>query len=355
MNTADVFRRLSRAVKFSAVSILILAVTSSGFAAQTGPSSEAGSRQLPTTRISDRIRVDGDVEYIEFVPDRSVFSLDYVKAPDRPRSIFWSPLLTFVLPGVDQLIESQIPQAGLYAGTAVTGLGITILAARQSLRVSGSTRNDYDDLATLGSQVFMAAGSFSAYSSFRSAARTHQPEGRFTFLTKEERVDDLLKAPFDFSLLEKRNTWIPLLIALGLGVVDVTSNREPLSHNSYNIQNAAFGTSFSYLAGTNEEALFRGWLMPVLQDRFDSNFWSNTATAGIFAAAHLGSVRVPIAQFLLGWHLGHVAQKNEWTLRESIFIHTWWDIILFTADYLEKSKNDPAHAVIRTPVINASF
>ncbi len=95
--------------------------------------------------------------------------------------------------------------------------------------------------------------------------------------------------------------------------------------------------------------------MPVMMNALNSEFWSNTTTAAIFAAAHLNLVRLPVIQFLAGEYFGYLTQRNEWTLRESIFIHAWYDTLLFTADYLYNSKNDPAHASLRLPNLLVTF
>ena len=84
-----------------------------------------------------------------------------------------------------------------------------------------------------------------------------------------------------------------------------------------------------------------------MREYWDSDFWSNAAQSLLFAAAHLNTNPQPIAQLLLGYHLGYVTQKNNWTLGESIFIHTWWDVIAFSTIYHYKQAEPENEAVQR--------
>ena len=57
-------------------------------------------------------------------------------------------------------------------------------------------------------------------------------------------------------------------------------------------------------------------------------------TATVFAAAHYSNHnQLPIFQLLSGWYLGYVTQRNDWSVSESIFIHSWIDVIAFTAAF----------------------
>ena len=274
----------------------------------------------------------------------------------RPRGYFWPPLVSFVLPGFDQWYENQNKSAMFFTGTAIGGL---LLAGSTGDRTGPtqspsvhSTREDRDRTELLGAQIFMASGSFSAYTSFRSAVRSRKPNGEFTFLTKEETAGDLMLAPFDLTLLKKPTTYIPLGILAVL--VATESGNDVFRNNSYNWKDAAFGSGFSYLAGTNEEALFRGWMMPAYMESWGSPFWSNTATALVFSLAHVSEENpVPWPQFALGWYLGYLSQQNDWTLKESIFVHAWWDVLAFTSVYLTESKNDKA--AIYLPLLSFAF
>jgi membrane protease YdiL (CAAX protease family) len=208
----------------------------------------------------------------------------------------------------------------------------------------------------LGGQIYMAAGSFSAYHGFRSAVRAHKEEGKFKFLTHEEKVDDILRAPFEFDFLSRKTTYIPLLIASGFMVLSSSSYSQIFKGNSFNFSDAFYGSAYSYLAGTHEEAMYRGWLMPVFMESWDSPFWSNATTSALFAAAHISDDNpVPWPQLLMGWYLGWMTQRNQWSLKEAVFLHTWWDVVIITGSYFIEARQDKERAVLRLPVMTLSF
>ncbi|MGE3760274.1 MAG: lysostaphin resistance A-like protein, partial [Pseudobdellovibrionaceae bacterium] len=147
---------------------------------------------------------------------------------------------------------------------------------------------------------------------------------------------DLMMAPFHFSHLLKPTTFIPLgVLAYAIG-----SSRGEYKKRPLNSSDGFFAGGISYNAGVGEEALFRGYLMMNLRESWGSDFWSNAATATVFGLAHLSpSNRAPVAQLALGYYLGWITQRNDWTLSESIFLHAWWDVLAIAAalEYDEES------------------
>ena len=81
-----------------------------------------------------------------------------------------------------------------------------------------------------------------------------------------------------------------------------------------------------------------------------SPFWSNSITAGVFAVAHMNQVQVPLAQLLMGWYWGWLAQHRNWTIGEGIFIHSWYDTMIFLATYNFRYKQ-PATGNAVPPVL----
>jgi membrane protease YdiL (CAAX protease family) len=294
--------------------------------------------------------------------DGDFFSTVLLREPDRPRNYFLPPLISVVLPGFDQWWEGQTNGMLFYGGTAGVGL-LTADWARNRLHHRGiSTVNDAlsardNDVRaeTLGSQLYGDAGFLSAYASFRSAVRSRRATGEFAFLTHEESIPEILSSPFAFSELAKPSTFLPLLVAAGFAVLEQQGHHS-LANTRFGADDVAFAGGYSYLAGTTEEAAFRGWLMPALMQPLGNRFWSNTGTALVFASAHISSSNpVPLPQFLLGWYLGYRVQNNDWTLRQSIFIHAWWDAIVFTGTYLDKARRDRPEAWLRLPLLTVLF
>ena len=93
--------------------------------------------------------------------------------------------------------------------------------------------------------------------------------------------------------------------------------------------------------------------MPVWMHYVESEILSNLFTSVIFAAAHISSQNpVPWPQFLVGFYLGQVAQWRDWTIAESIFIHTWYDVIAIAALY---GLRDQAQLVVQLPPVVLRF
>jgi membrane protease YdiL (CAAX protease family) len=98
----------------------------------------------------------------------------------------------------------------------------------------------------------------------------------------------------------------------------------------------AFATALSLNAGVGEEAFFRAWLLPLLHQNTGERFWlSNSLQAALFGLVHVpqaGELAVVIA----GWALyeGWLTRRNEWSVRESIFHHFWYDVAVVVASFL---------------------
>jgi membrane protease YdiL (CAAX protease family) len=275
--------------------------------------------------------------------------------PERARATFWPEVASYFLPGFDQWWEGQNSAGLLYTGLAVGGSfvisssGVHSYSDNQSAGAQIQQGNDAVRTYLLGGEIYSLAGSLSVYHSFRSAVRTHQEHGGYTFLPKEkeETPDQLMLAPFHFSYLERPTTYIPL----GLLLISVLAS--PMSGHQMLLSDAFYSVANSYGAGVGEESLFRGYIAPRLMESFDSPFWSNTAASTLFGAAHIASDnQAPIAQFLFGWYVGWVSQRNQWTISEGIFIHAWWDTISFLYDLSDRSAMKKP---LNLPLVNATF
>jgi hypothetical protein len=283
------------------------------------------------------------------------FKLD-LKDPERVRGTYLAPIASFFIPGFDQWWEGQTDGAILYTGLAVSGFGISATSgyhtntqANTSAAQQLSTGSDSARANLFGSKLYETAGDLSLYHSFRSAVRTRQQYGQYSFLhlENEETTDKLLMAPFQFSFLQRPTTFLPLGFAL------LSVALAPAAGHQIWLSDGFYATSTSYCAGVGEEALFRGYIMPQFMEGLNSPFWSNTATAVIFGAAHLASDnKVPVGQFLFGWYEGWLSQKNNWTLSEGIFIHAWWDTILLL---YQLSDHTPVAQPVMLPLLNARF
>ncbi len=187
-------------------------------------------------------------------------------------------------------------------------------------------------------QLYMFAGEMSAFHSFRTSIKARRESGQFAFLKAEETPADLLTAPFDFEYVLRPTTYWPLVAGLALGIASMDSRVK----DEFSFGDAAFTAGVSYNAGVGEEALFRGYLMPVLRERIGSDGWSNVIQGTAFGAAHYSERnKLPVFQTLAGYYLGWLTQRNEWSLRESIFLHAWWDVLAIGFDVADGRVDNP--------------
>lgn len=301
----------------------------------------------------------------------SPFSLRY--RAHKPRNFWLFPALSFILPGLDQALEGQWGYAAAYGASVATGIAIQVrnFEALEELRdsprfralsgVEKANELKYNDTARrfgLGAQLMLASGSFSAYHAFRTAVRSQKPHGRFKFLRYEESPSDVLLAPFRFSYLKRPTTYVPLITITAIWLSRGILPEENFVPRPLTTSDGFYASAYSYLAGTHEEALFRGVLMPALRESYSNDFWSNTLTSLVFAAAHLGTVPVPVPQFLLGWYMGQVTQNNGWRIGEAVFIHAWWDVFAFLMNYhyrYQESPGQKAYLPLTLPPVTLYF
>jgi hypothetical protein len=268
-----------------------------------------------------------------------------------------SPTLSFLLPGFDQWAEGQYVDAALYTGLALTGLLIAsqdfdYVMDQRELGADIESRDDKMRNYFVGNMMYISAGSFSAYHSFRTAVKSRQPYGEFEFIKNDDTVGDLLKAPFEFHFLKRPTTYIPLAVLAVLTIDQVSKHK---SHNSYNGRDFFYGSAYSYAAGTNEEAAFRGYMMPVLYETTGNYYYANGLNALVFGAAHISADNpTPWGQALAGYYFGYLTAKNNWSIRESIFLHTWWDVLVFAAMFHEESAR-PTGTGFSMPLFSGTF
>lgn len=284
----------------------------------------------------------------------SYFANEYEFEKLRVRS-GWSPVLTFFLPGLDQFWEKQYAAGATYSIYGISGLSI----ANYAKDGTDAGQNELDSRDNgirqqiLGMQMYQTAGSLSAYQAFRSNVNLLKGlNAGYDFLKVDETTAELAAAPFEFSFLKRPTTYIPLAVVLGVVVYGIGDADNPDRY--IDDTDMGYTAGFSYQAGLGEEAVFRGWLMPSFRQAWGSDFWSNGLQATLFSVAHISSENpYPLWQFGLGYYLGWLTQRNKWSLRESIFIHAWWDVIAFTGIYLAESKRD--RRSLYMPLVNFGF
>lgn len=270
------------------------------------------------------------------------------------------PFVSLPLPGLGQWVQGHYGYGATYTTLSIASASYGLQASEKIRRRHQDPDLDEKGIAErkslLGFQTYQSVGGFSLFHTFRTAAHKRQKLGQYAFLTATETPMDVALAPFRLSYMKRMTTWAPMLLG---AVVNLWIARHPLPNweaDAFRREDAAFASAFSWNAGTHEEAVFRGWLMPVLREYWMNDAWANGTQASLFAAAHLPSTPTPIVQWALGYYFGGITQANQWHLGEAIFIHTWWDVMAFAAQYHMKKK-DPTKPVasLHFPPLQISF
>jgi membrane protease YdiL (CAAX protease family) len=281
------------------------------------------------------------------------------------KSDLWLPLGSAFLPGFGQYFQGDWTGAA-YTGVAVAGLAVALQGQSEIIDTYGEDALNEDPNSllfseswsyrkvVLGTLAMQGSGFLSAYSAFRiSVPRFQAEDGRYLFLGPRESVPELMASPFRFDHLLEPSAAIPLGLlagAVGYLVSDERSHhhgaRWTMSGDDF-----LFTGAEAWNAGVTEEAVFRGWLYPLAYQYTGRNFWlANGAQALLFGAAHFDSHAnpVPWPQAALGFYFGWLVKKNGWSLSESIFVHAWWDMLLFAGEVATSYRDrDPAGASFR--------
>jgi membrane protease YdiL (CAAX protease family) len=268
----------------------------------------------------------------------------------RPGSVVLLPLASVFVPGFGQAAQRRYLEGGAYFAAGASGL---VMAANSNYKGDGSMDDLFFDrpgarLQMYGLGLYQGAGFLSAWDTFRAAIPAQQQDkGRFLFIdpAQTESVSDLLLAPFKPKYLVKPSTWIPLGVLGSLAALDISASRASGPDKggrwlAYGPGDAVFTGALSMNAGATEEAMFRGYMMPLFYQWSGERAWvSNPAQALLFAGAHIGGVtNVPIAQALLGGYLGWLTQRDQWRIGQAVAVHFWWDVIAVSATMFTREE-----------------
>ena len=275
------------------------------------------------------------------------------------KSDIWLPLPSVVLPGFGQYFQGDWTGA-VYTGVAVGGLLLYATGAHgldESADQAPPALFDDNESWTirrmlLGAMAYQGSGLVSAYSAFRiSVPRFQQEDGRYRFLKANESIGDVMASPFRFRHLKKATSYVPLGLLAGAvgGLVYYKRHSHRGADWLFSGDDLAFYGPLAYNAGITEEAAFRGWLLPLAYEYSGETWWlANGAQALFFAGLHYSSDNpVPWPQALLGYYFGYLTRKNQWTLSEAIFVHTWWDALLFVGGTLVTRRSGEGTATFR--------
>lgn len=263
-------------------------------------------------------------------------------------SLFWLPLLNFLVPGVGQFVDERNGWPYLLAG--VGGLG-GLVGTFPMWRGADFTSflDPRTQAVSLIAEVWQTAGFLSIYETYRT--RMVDDLG---LTTRHSPMSEVLLSPVRFDRVVRPSVFVPLLVSVVLGVF---AAREQLgghpAFTAYRPLDAAASAGISYAAGVGEEAVFRGFFMSYLEHRWGCYPWlANGAQAIAFGAAHGDFSPFGLGgRILLGGYLGWVTQRNGYELIDAILIHTWWDVLQFTAMFAIATPADRPTLYLQLPAI----
>lgn len=278
-------------------------------------------------------------------------------ASDEKRSIVIFPFITAFVPGLGQAIDGEYKKSGSLLGLSISGFLIASEARqrKKNFLESDSVRfhsyRDSERAESFGNAMYKHAAGIALYDSFLGRVSDYHSDGKYLFLPEKQNIESIHKAPFEWRYLGRPTTFIPLMIGFGLGISDFNRSSKP-DHFDLRVSDVTASSYQSYVAGVTEEAMFRGWLQPILYENTE-NFWlTNTIQALAFGYSH-NNPR-PFYQIAFGFYAGWLAPRNNWDLGETIFIHTWWDVIVITAEFA-RSRSTTHDFNIQLPVMKATF
>lgn len=250
-------------------------------------------------------------------------------------------MVSFILPGYSQWRDGQNDWGMAYSGAALFG-GVYALANLGDK--SGPTFQGIDRDVALGLQLYQTAGSLSLFHGFRTAIFSQKNRVKYEFLPEDESPIDVVTAPLRFDYLIRPTTIVPLALVsfLFISVLPRSEGKRAefglLDGNDWRFVGGA-----SYMAGTGEEALFRGTMMPYFHQSWKKDWLANVATATVFALAHVDfnsrHIFIPWPQFVGGLYFGWLTQYRGYRISEAIFIHVWYDVLAFATTFATGDKS----------------
>lgn len=271
-------------------------------------------------------------------------------APPRGAQLLL-PLGSLMLaPGLGQYVQGALAPGLAFSATALVGVGLFVSGDTADLLLGGIPRSPDQQRAFLGAQLCLTAGALSAYDSFHRSIRLLRRQGKYAFLTAHEPTGSLLTAPFDVRFVRRWTTLLDLAYTAAVTAIARIVQADPDAvHEPLHGHDALFLAALSYDAGVGEEALFRGWLYPLLYQNTGRRFWiANTIQAATFGALHPQAGEFAIAIGAWAFYEGWVTRRNGWSVRESIFHHFWYDVAVSVATVLADERKT---AVIAFPPV----
>lgn len=258
------------------------------------------------------------------------------------------PVASVFLPGLGQYMHGAPARGLVYTGVAVGGLSLYLRDTPDTLHEI--PRTSRDQLNDVGAQFAMDAMWLSGWDAFHRAVPAMQQRGRYQFLPRRESIPQLISAPFDYRFLGRWTTQVDLAYSALITALILSDRNSNEAHYPFRAQEAAYTASLSANAAIGEEAFFRGYLLPMVYQKSGQKFWvANTTQSLLFTVGHSGFPVTLVTHMPWAMWEGWIVRRNNWSIRESIFHHFWYDAAVVTAAALAEEK--PATVRLRFPSI----
>ena len=253
--------------------------------------------------------------------------------PPPYKSPFLAVGLSVIYPGLGHVYLGDMQTAGALMGST----GLTL----------GLATSDFSSYPIrINSIIAMQNISFyGLYAAYRDVRKYNGNSG-YSYKMPNDSLGDLSYAPFKWSIIKKPEVWGGLLgsFALMITASHLLNTKDARSKVKFSSANQML-PAMALPIGIGEEAFFRGYLQPLFSEWLTP--WGGIAlSSAVFGAAHILNAQVLMSEdrwryysFALplitsmGVYFGWLTYKNN-SLQESVALHTWYDLIIFTASVL---------------------
>ncbi len=236
--------------------------------------------------------------------------------------------LSALCPGLGHAYLNDYRTAGTLAGAYGLELGMLNLGSKDTEQL---TRN----FIALQTTQF-----YGIYAAYRDVRANNQNVG-FRYPMPTDSFQQLLFAPFDWTVIRKPEVWGGVLGCLSLAVTvsALTHTEEAPATNAICSDFPVIDPFMAFAIGLGEESFFRGYLQSAFSESLTPVGGMITSSI-LFAAAHIANaellpeeermqyykVSLPVIGSI-GAYCSWLTYKNR-SLRESVAVHSWYDFVL---------------------------
>lgn len=256
------------------------------------------------------------------------------------KSPTWSGIFSTVIPGSGHMYQGAWGKGFLFLGSEASLVTGVVIGVNQDTRQG-------DMLAVNLYYLAQNEHFYNAYSSYQDARLAMSNQGYLSEISKDS-LWDLFTSPFDTELLQRWTFLVPTLTIAGLELLVALADDQKYRVSSGATWAVPLLAGQSDGIGVGEEAFFRGYLQPEFKEMWGRKWPAIFTQAALFGWLHYrGDVAGvpqwetwvrPVFAGLKGVYYGWLVERNQFSLRENIAAHAWWDFIIFSSEYLRHRK-----------------